>query len=129
MDRSSPVSNLRGGLHLPNIPVSFLDPDREQWRYTKQPVHRIPHLPLGRLHALDDVEVYILFPQLFHPSRDHGLITQDEFTTWIDDIFLPALHHTYPSTEPGTSNGRGCTATRDRRLLGDNHAAGRTSIP
>lgn len=93
-----PVSNLHSGLHLPYIPVTFLDPEQERWRSTKQPVHRIPHIPLGRLQGLDGVEVYILFPQLFHPSRDHGLITKDEFTLWMDDIFLPALHQTYPGT-------------------------------
>ncbi|BDD62648.1 hypothetical protein MAP00_007610 [Monascus purpureus] len=57
-----PVSNLASSLHLPPVPVGFYDPNGERWRSARAPIHHVPHLPLGRLHGFEAVEVYLLFP-------------------------------------------------------------------
>jgi len=93
-----PVSNLTSSLHLDPIPVQFEDHDRGEFRSTQAPVHRVPHLPLGRFYGYEAIELYVLFPQLYHPSREHWIITDDEFKEWSDLVFLPALHAALPSS-------------------------------
>jgi hypothetical protein len=44
------------------------------------------------------MEVYLLFPRLFQPHRQHWVITKEEYALWIDRVFLPALHLTLPSS-------------------------------
>lgn len=89
------VSNLQSSLHLDRIAVHWQE-DRP--RTTRQPLHQIPHLPFGRLAGFPEVEVYLIFPYLYHPSRDHWVITVEEYTTWTDHILLPAIRTTYPAS-------------------------------
>lgn len=92
-----PVSNLASSLHLPPVPVGFYDPNGERWRSARAPIHHVPHLPLGRLHGFEAVEVYLLFPRLFHPSLQHWVITDEQWTTWTDEVVMPAIYDTLPS--------------------------------
>lgn len=89
-----PVSNLFGSLHLPPIPVGFYNPNGEQWRLARALVHRVPHLPLGRIHGFKAIKAYLLFPRLFHPSLQHWVITDEQWTTWIDEVLMPAIYDT-----------------------------------
>lgn len=92
------TSNLQGSLHLELIPVQWEDAKTGRLRQSRRPVHRIPHLPFGRLAGFPDMEVYLLFPRLFQPHRQHWVITKEEYALWIDRVFLPALHLTLPSS-------------------------------
>lgn len=91
----SAVSNLQSSLHLNPIPVQWFDSRRHS---ALRPLHQVPHLPFGRLVGFPEVEVYLIFPRLYHPSRDHWVITVDEYTQWTDSILLPAIQQTYPAS-------------------------------
>lgn len=95
--RRANISNLQSGLHLDSIRVQWLDA-RGQLRHRRQPLHRVPHLPFGRLGGFYEVELYILFPRLYHPLQDHFVITKEEWETWTDEIFLPAIQAVSPSS-------------------------------
>ncbi|KAB8199119.1 hypothetical protein BDV34DRAFT_233273 [Aspergillus parasiticus] len=90
-----PVSNLTDSLHLDNVPVQFQNRDSGQWRQDRRLVHRIPHLPLGRVCGFESVEIYILFPRLYHPTRKSFVIIKNKYTLWMNKMFLPALYTTY----------------------------------
>lgn len=91
-----PVTNLTSSLHLAPIPVQFYNSESEQWQSKKVPVHHIPHLPFGRLGGLEAIEIYLIFPRLFHPSLKHWVITQEQWTLWTDHILTPAIYDTFP---------------------------------
>ncbi|CAG8880632.1 unnamed protein product, partial [Penicillium egyptiacum] len=55
-----------------------------------------PHLPLGRLRGFEAMEVFVVFPRLYHPSRTAFVLTNDEYCEWIDHLMLPALAQTLP---------------------------------
>ncbi|OJD22346.1 hypothetical protein ACJ73_06306 [Blastomyces percursus] len=92
-----PTSNLTHSLHLPPVPVEFFDSDSERWRSKQVPLHHVPHLPLGRMSGFEAVEVYLLFPRLFHPSLQHWVIAEEHWTCWIDQVFMPAIYDTLPA--------------------------------
>lgn len=91
------VSNLQSSLHLDSIHVWWTDPTTSRRRQTKRPLHQVPHLPFGRLMGFPEVELYILFPRLYMPFREHWVITQEEYTQWTNDVMLPALETVYPT--------------------------------
>ncbi|EER22854.1 hypothetical protein CPC735_001700, partial [Coccidioides posadasii C735 delta SOWgp] len=92
------TSNLKSSLHLDPISVQWRDEQTERVRQSQRPVHQIPHLPFGRLVGFPEIEVYILFPRLFSPQRQHHIITEQEYALWTDKVFLPALHHVYSAS-------------------------------
>ena len=92
-----PVSNLTASLHLPPVRVGFYDDTAQRWRTGRAPVHRVPHLPLGRLHGLESAEAYVLFPRLYHPKLHHWVITDDQWGTWTDEIVMPAIYDCGPA--------------------------------
>ena len=91
------TSNLQSSLHLDPVPVQWTDEQSRRLCETCSPVHKIPHLPFGRLAGFHEVEIYILFPQLFYPHCKYEIITADEYDLWTDQVFLPALHSAYPA--------------------------------
>jgi hypothetical protein len=92
------ISNLHSSLHLSKITVQWKDPATGRLRQGRQPIHQVPHLPFGRLVGFPEVEMYILFPRLYQPHREHWVITQKEYTLWTDQILMPALHLTFPAS-------------------------------
>jgi hypothetical protein len=66
-------------------------------RQVKVPVYRVPHIYMGRLLAAEDVEVYILFPEMWHPKKETnfpGKANDQEnelVRVWIDRIMIPCL--------------------------------------
>lgn len=90
------VSNLSSSLHLEKVPVQWADPSG-RLRQSRRPVHRVPHLPFGRLTPFRAIEVYILFPYLFEPTREQWVITTEEWAKWTNSILLPSLAQVYPS--------------------------------
>lgn len=90
------MSNLQGSLHLDRISVHWHD-DRP--RTARRSLHQTPHLSFGRLENFPEVEIYLLFPHLYRPSRDHWDIpVEDYYTTWTDRILLPAIRQVYPES-------------------------------
>ncbi|KAJ9292425.1 hypothetical protein DTO271G3_8792 [Paecilomyces variotii] len=94
----SPVSSLKQSLHLNPLRVRFQNPETGRFYHTLSPIHRIPHLPLGQLAGFKDVELFIIFPNLYNPKRKHWVITNNKYSTWMDKIFLPALTRTCPES-------------------------------
>lgn len=92
-----PISNLQSSLHLNPIAVQWTDVSTGRLRHSKQPIHRIPHLPFGRVAGFSELEMYLIFPRLYEHNRQQWVITLEEFVLWTDRIFLPALHQTYPT--------------------------------
>ena len=90
------VSNLQSSLHLDPLPVRWYDPSSGRLRHQHRPVHRIPHLPFGELTGFREVELYLIFPRLYDPSREHWVITLEEYELWTNRIFLPSLEQVYP---------------------------------
>ena len=90
------VSNLQSSLHLNPLPVHWYNPSSGRLRHQHQPVHQIPHLPFGELTGFQEVELYLIFPQLYDPSQEHWVITLEEYELWTNQIFLPSLEQVYP---------------------------------
>ncbi|KAK2793818.1 hypothetical protein FQN50_009980 [Emmonsiellopsis sp. PD_5] len=91
-----PVSSLQAGLHLSPIPVTwYATPDALHPKCTHSSIHQIPHLPLGRLGGFNNLELYALFPQLYHPDHKHFIISNEEWNLWMDKVMLPCLHKCY----------------------------------
>jgi hypothetical protein len=90
-------SNLQSSLHLEPLAVQWTDYSTGRLRHARQPIHRIPHLPIGRFGEFP-LEMYVIFPRLYEPTRQHWVITQEEYALWTDHIFLPALRQSYPSS-------------------------------
>lgn len=90
-----PVSNLTGSLHLDLCARAV--PGRGQWAMAAGPAAGAPHphLPFGCVCGFESVEIYVLFPRLYHPTRKSFVITKDAYTLSMDEVFLPALHATY----------------------------------
>jgi hypothetical protein len=95
--RRAPVSNLRSSLHMPPLLVEWFTPSGKLRRQRK-PLHRIPHLPFGRLAGFSEVELYIIFPRQYDPALDNFVITREAWELWTNNIFLPAVHTVYPSS-------------------------------
>lgn len=91
------VSNLQSSLHLDKIRVHWTDPTTGRLRRSKQPLHQVPHLPFGRLLGFPEVELYLIFPHLYVPFREHWVITQEEYTQWTNHVMIPALQKEYSS--------------------------------
>ncbi|KAE8334417.1 hypothetical protein BDV24DRAFT_172694 [Aspergillus arachidicola] len=85
----------RQGLYWVGVQLLFQDGDSGRWWRDRRPVHRISYLPLGRMCGFESVEIYVLFPRLYHPTRKSFMITKDEYTLWMNEVFLPALHAIY----------------------------------
>lgn len=92
------VSTLRSSLHLEPIAVQWMDETSGKMRHKKQYVHQLPHLPFGRLCGFSDVELFLIFPRLYTSKRHNWVITIDEYTLWIDEVFLPALEQHCPAS-------------------------------
>lgn len=92
------VSNLQSSLHLDHIQVQWTDSSTGRLRHARRPIHHVPHLPFGRLAEFPEVEMYLVFPRLYEPTRQHWVITKEEYILWTDHIFLPALRQVYPSS-------------------------------
>lgn len=90
------VSNLQSSLHLDYLPVRWYDPSSGRHRTRHRPVHQIPHLPFGELAGFREIELYLIFPGLYDPTRDHWVITREEYETWTNQIFIPSLDKIYP---------------------------------
>jgi hypothetical protein len=74
-------------------------------RQVKVPVHRVPHIYMGRLIAAEDIEVYILFPEMWDPKKETNFpgTANDEVNelvrVWIDQIMIPCLFRVGYGTE------------------------------
>ena len=62
------VSNLQSSLHLNPLLVCWYNPSSGQLHHQHQPIHWIPHLPFGELTSFWEVELYLIFPQLYDLS-------------------------------------------------------------
>lgn len=91
------ISNLRSSLHLDYLPVRWYDSSSRRHRSRHRPVHQIPHLPFGELAGFREVELYLIFPRLYDPTRDHWVITLEEYEVWTNRIFMPSLGKVYPN--------------------------------
>ncbi|KAJ5117447.1 hypothetical protein N7448_011079 [Penicillium atrosanguineum] len=91
------ISNIRSSLHLDYPPVRWYDPSSRRHRSRHRPIHQIPHLPFGELAGFREVELYLIFPGLYDPTRDHWVITLEEYEVWTNRIFMPSLGKVYPN--------------------------------
>jgi hypothetical protein len=86
--------NLKTNLHIFLVLYHNFERGRKQ---VKVPVHRVPHIYLGRLLGAEDVEVYILFPEMWDPKKETnfpGKADDQEnelIRVWIDKIMIPCL--------------------------------------
>jgi hypothetical protein len=89
------VNNLAASVHLTlSVPGSRGYPQR-------QPLHRVPHIYLGRVTGYDDFSVFLFFPRLWsdqHESRRKtSYLTDSQRQRWVDRVLLPAMHHVLPA--------------------------------
>lgn len=90
------TSTLTSSLHLDPLLVEWTDTDTQRLHHRHVPVHHVPHLPLGRLRGFEAMEIFIIFPRLYQPSRKAFVLTNEEYSEWMDHIMLPALVQTLP---------------------------------
>ncbi|KAJ5146651.1 uncharacterized protein N7443_001742 [Penicillium atrosanguineum] len=92
------ISNLRSSLYLDYLPVRWYDPSSRRHRSRHRPIHQIPYLLFGELASFREVELYLIFPGLYDPTRDYWVITLEEYEVWTNRIFMPSLGKVYPNT-------------------------------
>ncbi|KAJ5102460.1 hypothetical protein N7532_002989 [Penicillium argentinense] len=90
-----PVSDLQSSLHLDPLPVEYTDRRSGRSRRTHMPVHKIKHYTLGRVVGMEDASIYVLFPGLSHPRSPTARLSGEDFGTWMDQVFFPALEVAY----------------------------------
>ncbi|EAS27245.3 uncharacterized protein CIMG_12562 [Coccidioides immitis RS] len=74
------TSNLKSSLYLNFISVQWRDEQTKRICQFWRPVHQIPHLLFEQLIGFPEIEIYILFPQLFSFQCQHYIITEQEYT-------------------------------------------------
>jgi hypothetical protein len=83
--------NLIASIHFA-LSTTYLDANQEPTS-TTIPIHLLPHYCFGRLVRMDNMVLYICFPELREFDTYHAstfLSTQDQ-DLWFDSILLPCL--------------------------------------
>ena len=96
-------SNIRTDLHI----------QMTAWRDSPQgpkavqvPLHHVPHYCLGRVVGREDITVYLFFPRMYEPGKEHNFPGRGSsgqahhlLRTWTDSILIPAVfRHVSPSS-------------------------------
>jgi hypothetical protein len=122
------TSTLTSSLHLDPLLVEWRDPESQRLHYRHVPVCQVPHLPLGRLRGFEAMELFVLFPRLYHPQRSAWVLTNDEYCEWMDQLLLPALRQTQAPEAivrlPGSGQEailRGSAAATEGATASDHH--------
>ena len=106
------TSTLTSSLHLDPLLVEWTDTNTQRLYHRHVPIHQVPHLPLGRLRGFEAMEIFIIFPRLYQPSRKAFVLTNEEYTEWMDHLMLPALVQTLPQETISRLPGSGEEAIR-----------------
>lgn len=83
--------NIQQNLH---IQLSVTNPKTK--RNNTLPIHKIPHLILGRIFQFTELNIFIFFPNLYHPNKDNNFLTDKELERFYDSVFFPAVYECCP---------------------------------
>lgn len=92
-----PTPCLTQGMHLGLFRVWYHDEDGTVSGQARLPVHQIPHLSIGRLASNDAFDLALVLPHAVRRHQEIAKLPDELFQTWMDDIFLPALHDVLPA--------------------------------
>jgi hypothetical protein len=78
----SMTSNVRVGLHVQSIQGTY-DEDGERQSSLLE-VQQVSHICLGRLVGLEDLALYVLFPNLSYDGEKFIALSEPNLTRWTD---------------------------------------------
>lgn len=87
-----PTPSLKAGLHLGRFKVWIHDELGDLVQETFRSIHEIPQISVGRFVDNDDLELTILCPHAVRTNQQIAKLTEEQFTLWMDEVFLPAIH-------------------------------------
>lgn len=58
-------------------------------------LREVAHCLLGRVEGAHDVSLFVFFPHMHFESEKFIALRQDQLTTWLDVIYLPAIQRHY----------------------------------
>jgi len=60
---------------------------------TKQvPLHKVPHMKLGRVTGFEKMDIYVFFPRLFRSDLKNNYLKQETIKQWMDTVLMPAMY-------------------------------------
>jgi hypothetical protein len=91
------VSDIRSDLHLNSRLAHYIDRHGHA-HSVRRPLYQLPNYNFGRLIGFEDVSLYLFFPHLYREEQKVSRLLDEDFSTWMNQILLPAIYRYHGSS-------------------------------